>query len=68
MSFNFLQFVFNVKGVYFYYTPPNIAVNMNTGKKFVNDKIYQSYKDNKVTHIEEEEKAKLLLKYLKNIL
>lgn len=68
MRFDFLQFVFIYNGVPFYYKPPNIAINMDNGKQFVNDKIYLSYKNNRVTNLEEEEKNDLMLKYVKNVL
>ena len=72
-----LQRVFRKNNALFYFEYPNKATNLDTGKEFTNDKIYQSFKDNRLlppNYIEaereylqnEEYYEAILLKYLKN--
>ena len=73
-----LQRVFKKNNALFYFEYPNKATNLDTGKKFTNDKIYQSFKDNRLLPIKyheaereylqnEEYYEKILLKYLNTI-
>ena len=74
-----LQRVFRKNEALFYFEYPNKATNLETGKEFVNDKIYQSFKDNRLlppNYIEaereylqnEEYYEQILLKYLNVII
>ena len=74
-----LQRVFKKNEALFYFEYPNKATNLDTGKEFVNDKIYQSFKDNRLLppnyvkaereYLQNEEYyEQILLKYLNNII
>lgn len=74
-----LQRVFKKNNALFYFEYPNKATNLDTGKEFTNDKIYQSFKDNSLlpqNYVEaereylqnEEYYEKILLKYLNAIM
>ena len=73
-----LQRVFRKNNALFYFEYPNKATNLDTGKEFINDKIYQSCKDSRLlplNHVEaereylqnEEYYEKILLKYLNTV-
>lgn len=74
-----LQRVFKKNNALFYFEYPNKATNLDTGKEFANDKIYQSFKDNRLLppncveaereYLQNEEYyEKILLKYLNVII
>ena len=74
-----LQRVFKKNNALFYFEYPNKATNLDTGKEFTNDKIYQSFKDSRLlppNHVQaereylqnEEYYEKILLKYLNVII